>query len=444
MAFCVAHVQKFKSWSVLALEKHLNRTAEHPKNYDINPELTKYNVNLMDRTEKYNEYDFKGKYEDVLARNLDSSCKIRKDAVAFFSVVVSASPDFFKNKTLDQKENYFEAAKDFLMDFYGPESCVGAYVHYDEIGNNDRSASPHMHFIVAPILDKRLCCKKIITRDSLRKLQDELPKYLQSRGFDVERGLVDSPRYHVDTNDWKKDNLILEATKEKLMRELGEIEPTKALGKNVLSDKNYARLKSIADQSVHAIQNRTEIARIKSERQAVEIMKANLKEDEKEYLKKMEEGNKKAEEITAKLIENERALDVRERKLAIREREFENYKREQDKNIALQTALKQIEETKIILEKREKYLAEREEKIKNDEIAAVQRVRDAAKKAVLEEVERQGKGSFWKAAAMNDLKETNPEVYKKLIANAKKKSLNRTREIAGKNLENEKENSRNV
>ena len=115
--YCVAHMQKFKMWSVLAMEKHLNRTAGKPKNYDIDPKLTEWNVNLMDPQEKFNGFDFKGKYKNCLENNLDDY-KVRKDAVAFFSVVVSASPDFFKDKTRDQVENYFEAAKDFLMNSF--------------------------------------------------------------------------------------------------------------------------------------------------------------------------------------------------------------------------------------------------------------------------------------------------------------------------------------
>jgi len=441
MAYCVLHVQKFKPVDVRGLEIHINRESKNSKNKDIDYERTKDNINVMDLTQRPGQFRFRDRVKNILADRLNADKKIRKDAVVICSVIVSASPEYFEGKTREQIDNYFIAAANGLQDFFGgPGNTVGGYVHYDE-------GCPHMHYLFCPkTSDNRLCAKEVITKKSLIAMQDRIPQYLQEHGFDVERGVKDSPRYHVDTADWKRDNLIMEATKEKLMQELSGIEPTKMLGKSVLSDENYAKLKGIADQSVHAIANKAELDRLEREKQTIKIMKIDMQEKNKEALAEIEERQKKIEELIAserqKLESENEALNARERTLADRERRLESYRkivREQDKNVALQTALEQAEQMKAILEKREKYLEEREEKIKNDEAAAVVRVREAAKKAIMEEVKKQGKENFWKAAAMNDLKETNPTMYEKLIANVKKKSLNRSREIADKNLENEKD-----
>ena len=74
-------------------------------------------------------------------------------------------------------------------------------VHMDE-------KTPHMHFFHVPVTqDGRLNANKIYTRQSLRKLQSELPAYLQSRGFAIERGVEQTPgsaKKHLDTREFKQ------------------------------------------------------------------------------------------------------------------------------------------------------------------------------------------------------------------------------------------------
>ena len=55
--------------------------------------------------------------------------------------------------------------------------------------------------------DGRPNANKIYTRQSLRKLQSELPAYLQSRGFAIERGVEQTPgsaKKHLDTREFKQ------------------------------------------------------------------------------------------------------------------------------------------------------------------------------------------------------------------------------------------------
>ena len=60
-------------------------------------------------------------------------------------------------------------------------------VHMDE-------KTPHMHFLHVPVTpDGRLNAKEIYTRESLKKLQTELPRHLQSSGFDLQRGVEQEP-----------------------------------------------------------------------------------------------------------------------------------------------------------------------------------------------------------------------------------------------------------
>ncbi len=73
--------------------------------------------------------------------------------------------------------------------------------------------TPHMHFLHVPVTqDGRLSANSIYTRTSLKKLQTELPSYLQSRGFEIQRGVEQKPgstKKHLDTREFKQQQEAL-------------------------------------------------------------------------------------------------------------------------------------------------------------------------------------------------------------------------------------------
>ena len=73
--------------------------------------------------------------------------------------------------------------------------------------------TPHMHFLHVPVTeDGRLNANKIYTRESLKKLQTEFPAYLQSRGFDLQRGVEQEPgaaKKHLNTREFKQQQEAL-------------------------------------------------------------------------------------------------------------------------------------------------------------------------------------------------------------------------------------------
>ncbi|WP_051257720.1 hypothetical protein [Desulfovibrio cuneatus] len=57
-----------------------------------------------------------------------------------------------------------------------------------------------------------MSAKTLYTRESLKKLQTELPRHLQSRGFDVQRGVEQEPgsaKKHLDTREFKQQQEAL-------------------------------------------------------------------------------------------------------------------------------------------------------------------------------------------------------------------------------------------
>jgi hypothetical protein len=143
-----------------ALQAHHERTKEkYASNPDINTERSKYNIHII-------------KPETSYKRESDSriefaGCRTRKDSVRFIDTLITASPDFFKNKKREKIKAYFQTAVDFLSKKIGRHNIFTAVVHLDE-------RTPHMHLCFTPITeDGRLSAKEIIGhRAQLTKWQD--------------------------------------------------------------------------------------------------------------------------------------------------------------------------------------------------------------------------------------------------------------------------------
>ena len=75
-------------------------------------------------------------------------------------------------------------------------------IHMDE-------KTPHMHFLHVPVtLDGRLNANAIYTRESLHRLQSELPEHLQKCGFHIQRAVEQVPgarRIHLNTREFKQE-----------------------------------------------------------------------------------------------------------------------------------------------------------------------------------------------------------------------------------------------
>ncbi|MBQ3171937.1 MAG: plasmid recombination protein, partial [Mailhella sp.] len=84
----------------------------------------------------------------------------------------------------------------------GRENVISAMIHMDE-------KTPHMHFLHVPVTpDGRLNANAIYTRESLRRLQSELPEHFQKCGFRIERGVEQVPgarRIHLNTREFKQE-----------------------------------------------------------------------------------------------------------------------------------------------------------------------------------------------------------------------------------------------
>lgn len=196
MSYLVLHMDKFKKEAIRGIQSHNRRERESHSNPDIDYDRSSANYELHESAST--------NYTEAIQRRIDAlqlAKAVRKDAVRMCGLIVTSDSAFFQSLSPEDTRRFFEESKAFLMDFVGAENVVSAMVHMDE-------KTPHMHFFHVPVTqDGRLNANKIYTRQSLRKLQSELPAYLQSRGFAIERGVEQTPgsaKKHLDTREFKQ------------------------------------------------------------------------------------------------------------------------------------------------------------------------------------------------------------------------------------------------
>ena len=60
-----------------------------------------------------------------------------------------------------------------------------------------------MHMGVVPMVDGKLSSKAVFTREELKAIQEELPKYMNEQGFELSRGQLGSDKKHLSVADYK-------------------------------------------------------------------------------------------------------------------------------------------------------------------------------------------------------------------------------------------------
>lgn len=190
MSFLVAHMQKLKKNNLKGIIDHNERNSDIHSNTDIDISRSHLNYDLVE--DRRNGKRLLADINEYIKKNYKTDKAIRKDANLVSSWIISSSKDFFENLPEDEIKRYFKTAKDYFEEKFGAENVRFATVHMDE-------TTPHMHIGIVPInSDGKLHFKTIFNRQTLRDIQEELPKILKEQGFDIERG--------IDTNDMTIDD----------------------------------------------------------------------------------------------------------------------------------------------------------------------------------------------------------------------------------------------
>lgn len=179
-------MEKYHKTDIYPVERENERDENYEaSNPQIDSERTKNNYHTCKRSCSYTEF-INRRIEEL---NLPT--KSRKDAVLMTSFVIGSDGDFFKGLSQYDQEDFFAECTRYFADKYGAENIISAVVHNDE-------TTPHLHLILMPIHNGRLCCKDLFNRTELTKLQTDFHEKVGKR-WGLERGKEGSTKKHLST-----------------------------------------------------------------------------------------------------------------------------------------------------------------------------------------------------------------------------------------------------
>ena len=204
---------KYKSGNLGGAYKHNERIFKQHSNKDIDIERSHLNYELTDRDRSLS---YEKQIKNYIDENKISKRAIRKDAVLCDEWIITSDKDFFAKLTPEETRRFFETSKNYFAENYGLENIAYASVHLDE-------NTPHMHMGIVPMRQGKLSSKAIFNREELKKIQDELPKYLSQYGFHLQRGELDSTKKHLSTQEYKDKQEVLQKIEKQIDEKFDKI-----------------------------------------------------------------------------------------------------------------------------------------------------------------------------------------------------------------------------
>lgn len=300
MSYCVARMEKMKSDNLVGIGNHNQRRFSNHSNKDIDVSKSHLNYDILDKVKSY-----KTDIEGYINANKSSKRAVRKDAVLVCEWIITSDSDFFESMSPVDTREYFQTAIDFFAERYGSKNLMYAQVHLDE-------RTPHMHLGIVPFdKDNKLTAKTMFDREALQDIQNELPLYMNERGFKVERGRAGSEAKHLTVQEYKdvqkeikKQSEVLDEVKKELesvknvtrtkdfLDELDSKSKKTLLGNDVkISQKDYQELK---EQLLGADKSLLEMDKLKQHNQKLSRSIYDLRDeldDSKAYADRLYDKN---------------------------------------------------------------------------------------------------------------------------------------------------------
>lgn len=196
--YAIINLKKMQNKDLAKISEHNRRESPDGtySNPNIDPKRTHLNVRRSEHSEKE---ELKTLIDRRIAEREVQQKKVRKDAVKMISVLVTASPEYINSLDRDEQVRYFDECFKFCQRRFGKKNCIEMNIHFDE-------TNPHAHISIVPIINGKLCAKELMTMKFLYEIQDEFPKAMRERGFNVERGEGGDPkerRKHLSEEEYR-------------------------------------------------------------------------------------------------------------------------------------------------------------------------------------------------------------------------------------------------
>ncbi len=290
--YAILRFAKYKGPEIGRIEAHNERTKEtYASNPDVDTSRSRLNFHLVKP-----QHSYRTEAEKQIA---EAGCRTRKDSVRVVETLITASPEFFQNKSPREVQAFFRLALDFIKSKQSPKTIISAVVHMDE-------KTPHMHLSFVPITeDGRLSAKDILgNRKNLTKWQDDFWKFMVKKYPDLERGesAGETGRTHIPPRLFKEAT-HLNQQRDALMALLADINPLNA-------KKRAAEIEALLDKYIPGVEKMR--TRLKKYNAAYKELKAEVAALEKEVdaskesvLKRLETAQKLRElEELQKVVDN--------------------------------------------------------------------------------------------------------------------------------------------
>ena len=271
-------MEKYHKTDIAPVEQENERDETYQaSNPQIDCTRTSGNYHIIKRQRSYTQF-----LNDKIEA-LDLPTKVRKDAVLMCSFVVGSDATFFKNLSLQEQEKFFAECTRFYAERYGEGNIISAVVHMDE-------STPHLHLNLIPVIDGRLCGKRLFDRKALHNLQTKLYEVVGKK-WNLQRGKEGSQAKHLSTAEFKAKKIVEQAH--------GEADALKA---------NAERKVKIAQIHAEGIIASAEQSAVEAKLQAQEYLDGVIRSVEEEKIKPTPKRKRQVEEELSVLRTENAAL----------------------------------------------------------------------------------------------------------------------------------------
>lgn len=313
MSYAICRMQKMKSHDLKGMQFHNQRERESKTNPDIDSSRSHLNYDLVNQE----KIDYNKRVKEIIDSQISSTRKIRKDAVLVNELIITSDRGFFDGLSEKEQKRFFEESYKLFSERYGTQNIAYATVHFDE-------KTPHLHMGVVPMKDGKLQGKNVFNRQELQWIQDEFPKHLREKGFEVERGEKGSDREHLTTQELKAKTIQvkinnlenqlggltnLQTKIEKIEDFNSKIKEKRFSDKVVMDKKDYKAFEELAKSGFVVREKFEEHKKASGETiQELTIENKNLKKERNDYMDKNQELRKKNRELKQENSELKREL----------------------------------------------------------------------------------------------------------------------------------------
>lgn len=202
MKYAILRTAKLKS--VQNIRSSLLHNFREIPTHNADPSLTPLNFSLPEMT---NTESCMKIYEN----RMKSIKTPRKNAVLAVEYLLATSPDWWKESSKQQQDEWIWRNLLFLLHKHGEENLISFTVQYDE-------TTPHISAIVVPEVDGKLNARAFFGgREKMSILQDSYALMMES--FGLNRGIKGSKAEHKDIKQYYSEV----NTHENLLKQLDEL-----------------------------------------------------------------------------------------------------------------------------------------------------------------------------------------------------------------------------